>query len=111
MPIAAPTVHNPALVIDWMRFCSDTIVAYARMQADLLHSLTPGVPVTQNLRALTRRFDHFDMAEVIDFVSIDSNATIKSKSAELAGEIDMMRSVNKNNIKPPDHDGGSRSSE
>ena len=34
MPMNAPTVHNPALVLDWMRFCSDTIVAYARMQAD-----------------------------------------------------------------------------
>jgi len=104
MPLATPTVHNPALVVDWMRFCSDTIVAYARMQADLLHELTAGVPVTQNLRALTRHFDHFDMAEVLDFVSVDSNATIKSKSAELACEIDMMRSLKKTNIKTPGGD-------
>ena len=106
MPMRAPTVHNPALVLDWMRFCSDTIVAYARMQADLLHELTPGIPVTQNLRALTRHFDHFDMAEVLDFVSIDSNATIKSKSAELACEIDMLRSLKKAGVRTPDGDNG-----
>ena len=106
MPLAAPTLHNPALMVDWMRFCSDTIVAYAKMQAELLRELTPGLPVTQNLRALTRHFDHFDMAEVLDFVSVDSNATIKSKSSELASEIDMMRSLKKNNIKSPGDDAG-----
>ena len=37
---------------------------------------------------------------------MDSNATIKSKSAELAGEIDMMRSLKKSNIKTPDDDCG-----
>src|SRR6266545_5194129 len=106
MPRRAPTVHNPALILDWMRFCSDTIVAYARMQAELLRELTPNVPVTQNLRALTRHFDHFDMAEVIDFVSIDSNATIKERSSELACEIDMMRSLKKAGIRTPDGETG-----
>ena len=106
MPMAAPTVHNPALIIDWMRFSSDTIVAYARMQADLLHELSPGIAVTQNLRALTRKFDHFDMAEVLDFVSVDSNATINTKSAELACEIDMMRSLKKTGIRTPDGESG-----
>ena len=106
MPLIAPTVHNPALIMDWMRFCSDTIVAYARMQSDLLRELAPGIPITQNLRALTRAFDHFDMAETMDFVSIDSNATVKAKSAELACEIDMLRSLKKENIRTPGGDCG-----
>src|SRR5438128_2202408 len=46
MPMVAPTVHNPALIVDWQRFCSDTIVAYARMQVSLLHEITPDIPVT-----------------------------------------------------------------
>lgn len=106
MPMVAPTLHNPALVIDWQRFCSDTIVAYARMQAGLLHEITPKIPVTHNLRALSRDFDHFDVAELLDFVAVDSNATIKSRSAELACEIDMMRSLKKTNIRAPDGDCG-----
>ena len=106
MPRRAPTVHNPALVLDWMRFGSDTLVAYARMQAELLRELTPAIPTTQNLRALTRHFDHFDMAEVIDFVSVDSNATINTKCSELACDIDMMRSLKKTGIRTPDGDCG-----
>jgi beta-galactosidase len=106
MPMKAPTVHNPALVLDWMRFSSDTCVAYVRMQADLLRELTPGIPVTTNLRALTRHFDHFDMAETLDFVSLDSYATIKSRAAENACEVDMMRSLKKSEINTPDAEEG-----
>lgn len=106
MPMAAPTVHNPALVLDWMRFSSDTCVAFIKCQAGILREITPTVPVTTNLRALTRHFDHFDMAEALDFVSVDSNATIKSKSAENACEIDMLRSLKKSNIRTPDGDCG-----
>ncbi len=106
MPQLAPTVHNPALVLDWMRFSSDTIIAFIKCQAEVLHELTPHCPVTTNLRALTRHFDHFDMAEVLDFISVDSNATIKSHASENACEIDMMRSLKKAGIKTPDGEDG-----
>jgi beta-galactosidase len=106
MPMNAPAAHNPALVLDWCRFCSDTIVQFAKMQADLLHELTPDHPVTTNLRPLIHRFDHFDLAEVIDFVSIESTASIKAKSSDLACEIDMLRSLKKDGIRTPDGDTG-----
>lgn len=106
MPMLAPAAHNPALVLNWRRFCSDTIVGYVKMQADLLHQLTPQCPVTTNLRPLLHRFDHFDLAEVIDFVSIESQAVLKPRSAELACEIDMLRSLKKSDIRTPDGDTG-----
>lgn len=106
MPMAAPTDHNPALVLDWCRFCSDTIVQFVKMQADILHALSPRCPVTTNLRPLIHRFDHFDVAEQIDFVSIESTAAIRAKSAELACEIDMLRSLKKSGIRTPDGDSG-----
>ena len=106
MPMYAPTAHNPALLLDWYRFSSDAIVAFARMQADVLHEVTPDIPVTTNLRALTRKFDHFDLAEVLDFVSVESNAAIKSKSSGLACDIDMVRSLKKENVRTPDGDCG-----
>jgi beta-galactosidase len=102
MPMMAPTVHNPALVLDWMRFASDTCIAYVKMQADLLHELTPGIPVTTNLRALSRHYDHFDMAEVLDFVSLDTYATLQRRPSENAAEYDIMRSLKKSGIKTPD---------
>jgi len=106
MPMVAPTLHNPALVLDWCRFCSDTIVQFVKMQADVLREATPQCPVTTNLRPLVHRFDHFDLAEVIDFVAIESTAAIKAKSAELACEIDMLRSLKKSGIRTPDGDTG-----
>jgi beta-galactosidase len=106
MPMHAPAVHNPALVLDWCRFCSDTIVQFVKMQADLLRAITPKCPVTTNLRPLVHRFDHFDLAEAIDFVSIESTAALKAKSAELACEIDMLRSLKKTDIRTPDGDTG-----
>ena len=106
MPMAAPTLHNPALVTDWRRFCSDTCVAYIQMQSDLLHEITPNIPVTTNMRSPDHKFDHFDMAGAVDFVSVISNATIRAKSAENACEIDMLRSLKKDSIRTPDGDCG-----
>ena len=106
MPMYAPTAHNPALLLDWARFSSDTIVAFVGMQAEVLRELTPDIPLTTNLRALVRRFDHFDIAKVVDFVSIESNAAIKSKAAELACDIDILRSLKKHDIRTPDGDSG-----
>ncbi len=106
MPMAAPTQHNPALVLDWNRFGSDTIVQFVKMQADILRKITPDRPVTTNLRALRHRFDHFDLAEQLDFVSIESTAAIKAKPAEIACEIDMLRSLKKTGIRAPDGDSG-----
>src|SRR5437868_2129900 len=106
MPMRAPATHNPALVLNWCRFCSDTIVQFVKMQADLLHEMTPKCPVTTNLRPLLHRFDHFDLAEAIDFVSIESTAALKAKSSELACEIDMLRSLKKTGIRTPEGDRG-----
>ena len=106
MPMSAPAPHNPALSLDWHRFCSDTIVAFVQMQADVLREHCPDHPVTVNLRALHRKFDHFDMANVVDFISIETNAAIKAKSSELSCDIDILRSLKKTGIKTPDGDCG-----
>jgi beta-galactosidase len=106
MPMSAPTVHNPALMLDWNRFCSDTIVQFVGMQAEILRRITPDRPITTNLRALRHKFDHFDLADVLDFVSIESTAAINTKPADIACEIDMLRSLKKTGIKTPDGDVG-----
>jgi beta-galactosidase len=106
MPMYAPTMHNPALLLDWHRFCSDTLVAFTRMQAEVLREICPQHPVTVNLRALQRRFDHFDMADAVDFISVESGAAIKTKSSELACNIDILRSLKKTDIRMPDDDLG-----
>ena len=105
MPMRAPAMHNPALMLDWNRFSSDTMVQFVRMQSEILHELSTQ-PVTVTMRAFYRKYDHFDMAEAVDFVSIESNVALRSKISELACDIDMMRSVKKSDIKTPDGDTG-----
>ena len=106
MPMYAPAIHNPALVLDWGRFSSDTMVQYIRMQADILREHCPQHPVTVTMRAFHRKFDHYDMADVVDFVSIESNVAIKTKAAELACDVDMSRSLKKSEIRTPDGEVG-----
>ncbi len=105
MPMHAPSVHNPALLLDWNRFSSDTMVQFVRMQAEILREHCP-LPVTVTMRGFLRKFDHFDMAEAVDFVSIESNVALKTKTTELACDIDMLRSLKKNDIVTPDGDTG-----
>ncbi len=59
MPMYAPALHNPALLLDWNRFSSDTIVQYVRMQADILRELCPQHPVTVTMRAFVRKYRSF----------------------------------------------------
>ena len=106
MPMYAPAMHNPALLLDWNRFSSDTMVQFVKMQADLLHENCPQHPVTVTMRAFLRQYDHFDMADAVDFVSIESNVVMKAKTAELACDIDMLRSLKKSDIRTPDGDCG-----
>jgi beta-galactosidase len=105
MPMHAPSVHNPALLLDWNRFSSDTMVQFVRMQAEILREHC-SLPVTVTMRGFLRKFDHFDMAEAVDFVSIESNVALKTKTTELACDIDMLRSLKKDDIVTPDGDTG-----
>jgi beta-galactosidase len=106
MPMSAPAPHNPSLVCDWRRFCSDSCVAFARMQHELLKSITPDIRTTTTLRAWAANFDYFDMAEVVDFVSMDSDATGSSRASEVACSIDFLRSVKKSASSLPDGEEG-----
>ncbi|MFY1636007.1 beta-galactosidase [Solwaraspora sp. WMMB335] len=48
-PRATPTSSNPGQVLDWRRFSSDEHLACFIAERDLLHAISPGVPVTTNL--------------------------------------------------------------
>ena len=52
------------------------------MQAGLLRELCPQHPVTVTMRSFVRQFDHFDMADVVDFVSIESNVAMQTRAAK-----------------------------
>ncbi len=95
MPLNAPAPHNPALLTDWRRFSSDTSVSFIRMQSDILQEATPNIPVTTTIRPFATQLDTFDLAGVIDFVSLDSETTANDKPSKAAMSIDIARSLKK----------------
>ncbi len=107
MPMHAPATHNPALLLDWNRFCSDTIVQFIKMQADVLRELSPDHPVTVNLRALHAELRSFRHGRA-SWISFPWKATPPSNPnrRELACDIDMLRSLKKSDIQTPDGDSG-----
>lgn len=61
-PRATPTSSNPAQALDFRRFSSDEHLANFTAERDLLHRLSPGVPVTTNLITGSDSLDHWAWA-------------------------------------------------
>ena len=80
------------------------MVQFVKMQADILHEHSSQPVTVTVMRGFYRKYDHFDMAEAVDFVSIESNVPLKTKITELACDIDMLRSLKKTEINAPDGD-------
>lgn len=64
------SVHNPGLELDYKRFCSDSILNYARMQTEILKQ-HGGWPVTTNVMPNAEHVDYFRFGGQLDFVSWD----------------------------------------
>jgi beta-galactosidase len=65
--------HNPGLLLDWARFCSDRTLEFARIQCDILRTLAPRQLLTHNL--LAAQFTHLDnyrLAELFDVIGWDN---------------------------------------
>lgn len=63
---------NPAHLLDYFRFASDQVRAFNRLQVDILRTYSPGRFITHNFMGAFTQFDHFALAEDLDFPSWDS---------------------------------------
>ena len=63
-PRTAPTFPNPTQQLDFARFSSDALLAHFCAERDVLHRLSPGVPVTTNFMVMehVRNMDYFAWA-------------------------------------------------
>ena len=64
---------NPTQQLDYRRFASDLLLEEFVSERDLLHRLSPGVPVTTNFMVMTRfnQLDYWAWAREMDVVSND----------------------------------------
>jgi beta-galactosidase len=72
-PRATTAIPNPGQVLDWRRFCSDAVLAQHVAEREVLHRLSPGVPVTTNVMAMDHvtGMDYWRWAPHQDVVSND----------------------------------------
>ncbi|MBQ7679152.1 MAG: beta-galactosidase [Butyrivibrio sp.] len=65
--------HNPSLDMEFMRFSSESWVAFAARQAQILRQANPQVQITTNLMGHFADIDYFRLMQTMDFVSWDNH--------------------------------------
>ncbi|MEL6503772.1 MAG: beta-galactosidase [Pseudomonadota bacterium] len=72
LPNLTVTEPNPAHVQDFRRYSSDQVVAFNKVQTDILRRLSPGRDLIHNFMGNYLEFDHFDVSADLDVASWDS---------------------------------------
>jgi len=72
LPNLTVTEANPAHWLDFRRFSSDQVVAFNRMQADILRAASPGRDIVHNFMGFFTEFDHHAVGRDLDIASWDS---------------------------------------
>ena len=65
--------HNPALLLDYDRFCSDSLLAHFRAERDVIREFAPTTPITTNFMVGPHQdvVDYPRWAEHVDVVAND----------------------------------------
>jgi beta-galactosidase len=97
-PRVTPTVGNPAQALDYKRFADATLRENFRRERDILHRLSPGVPVTTNFMTALSQCDSLDYwawGREVDLVTNDHYLITDGRRTHvnLAMAADLTRSV------------------
>lgn len=95
-PRRAPYHCNPTQCLDFKRFINDAFLSLYRMEAAILRTATPQIPITTNFMGFFKPLDYRDWAGVVDYVAWDSYPDpVDEKAARHAGAVghDLMRSL------------------
>ncbi|MBL4646635.1 MAG: beta-galactosidase, partial [Rhizobiales bacterium] len=72
LPNLTPAEANPSHRLDFLRFSSDQVVLFNRVQVGILRKLSPGHDIVHNFMGAFVEFDHFDVGRDLDISSWDS---------------------------------------
>lgn len=95
-PRTVPAIPNPTQQLDFYRFSSDELLGQHRAERDVLHRITPAVPVTTNFMAAGfDGADYWRWAEHQDLISNDHYLTVElpESHVELAFSADVTRGL------------------
>ncbi|MEN9855572.1 MAG: hypothetical protein RL186_1531 [Pseudomonadota bacterium] len=71
-PSGTVTEANPAHRLDWARFSSDQVIAFDKVQTDILRAYSPGRTILHNYMGMFTDFDHFKLGQQLDMAGWDS---------------------------------------
>ena len=66
------TQYNPAYLLDYQRFMSESTVDYVEFQAELLREYFPDTPITTNTWFCEHMPDFYKLFDKLDFCSYDN---------------------------------------
>jgi len=72
LPNLTVTEPNPSHQLDFRRFSSDQVMAFNRVQTDIIRRWSPGRPILHNFMGSSLDFDHFSLARDLDIAGWDS---------------------------------------
>ncbi len=105
LPNATITTHNPALRLEWERFCSKKLVRFIEFQAELLHKLLPGAVVMHDFPGggLQKHVSYADVARCLDKVAYNNYPVWGGQKeplppAEIAFGLDYIRGLRAENF-------------
>ena len=74
-PGPTPADHHPSRLLDYYRFCNDSVVEYNRLHADLVREADADWFVTHNFMGDFASLDAYSLADDLDFLGWDSYPT------------------------------------
>lgn len=72
LPNLMVTTPNPSQHMDYFRFASSQVRSFSQLQVEILRELSPSRFITHNFMGGFLAFDHFTLAQDLDFATWDS---------------------------------------
>ncbi|MGE5646020.1 MAG: beta-galactosidase [Acidobacteriota bacterium] len=70
LPFPAPAYHNPALMLDYKRFLSASVISYQRDQVEIIRRYRPDDFITHN--GYFKNIDYYEFSRDLDIFSFDN---------------------------------------
>jgi len=97
IPRKTKKARNPSQLLDFKRFCSDTVVNHCRRQAEIIKEISPDTIVTTNLCGLLNQ-NMFDLSISLDLVSLDIYPRADAEVTNASYQLDFVRSLKRKNF-------------
>lgn len=104
VPKMTPNAHNPSLLLDFKRFCSDLVTDFQNFQIEMIRKIAPHQRITHNFMGFYDKTDYYELADRLDFVSSDQYPTgyyfetHRQPPEEVAACMDLTRSFQRQNF-------------